>query len=267
MTSNVIITGASQGIGKATARLFAQQGYDLVLAARNVEHLEVTANEIQQLGRRVLAVPTDVTELSQVQNLINKALNEYGNIDILINNAGICLTGRVECTKLEDWQQLMDTNFWGYLHTINCILPHFLERGQGIIVNVGSVGGKVPLPNMTAYCASKYAVTGLTDNLRLELKPKGIHVGAVHPSVTKSNFMTRAQFRGRDAAETENYRQAMSNLLETNTPSQPEEVAKAIWDVVQHRKNEVVVGSGTMLSTVYRLFPDLVEWLMSKAVK
>ncbi|MDY7019805.1 MAG: SDR family NAD(P)-dependent oxidoreductase, partial [Cyanobacteriota bacterium] len=117
MVSTVLITGASQGSGKATALLFARQGYNLVLAARNPERLEAAANEVRVLGGSALAIPTDVGDVEQVQNLVEKALEFDQNIDVLINNAGICLTGSMAQTTLEDWQQIMNTNFWGYVYT------------------------------------------------------------------------------------------------------------------------------------------------------
>ena len=123
----------------------------------------------------------------QVSALIEKSLAKFGKIDALINNAGICLTGPMANTSLEDWRQSLDTNLWGAIHTIQAVLPTMLEQHSGSIVNVGSFGGKMPLPQMTAYCTSKYALTGLTESLRLELSSKGIHVGIVHPGVIDSD--------------------------------------------------------------------------------
>ncbi|HEY9850192.1 MAG TPA: SDR family oxidoreductase [Leptolyngbyaceae cyanobacterium] len=267
MSKTILITGASQGSGKATALLFARNGYDVVLAARQPERLEAVAQEVRNLGRSALAIPTDVGNPEQVENLVNQALENFGNIDILINNAGICLTAPSENTSLNDWHQIMDTNFWGYVYTIQAIIPHFLARKTGTIVNVGSVGGKMPLPNMTAYCASKYAVTGLTETLRLELAPKGIHVCAVHPGVINSNFMERAMFGGKDLAETELRRQQMSKLLDSSWVSKPEDIANAIWDAVKNKKAEVVVGITSLATESYRLFPSLMQWVMSQNVK
>lgn len=122
----------------------------------------------------------------------------------------------------------------------------------------------MPLPYMTAYCTSKYAVTGLTETLRLELGPKGIHVCAVHPSATNSDFLERALFRGRDDQEAQERRQQMSNFLQMPLTSQPEDVAKAIWDAVKHQRSEVVVGSAAVMATSYRLFPDLMQWVMQR---
>ena len=265
MVSTVLITGASQGSGKATALLFAKKGYNVVLTARNLERLEAAASEVRSLGGSALAIPTDVGEVQQVQELVEKALNTYGNIDVLVNNAGICLTASMAQTTLEDWQKIMNTNFWGYVYTINAILPHFIERKKGTIVNVGSVGGKMPLPDMTAYCASKYAVTGLTETLRLELAPKGITVCAVHPGVINSNFMERAQFRGENDNEVESRRQQMQTVLESSFVSQPEDIAQAIWEAVHQKKSETVVGWTSIVTEVYRLFPGLMQFIMSQS--
>lgn len=262
MSSTVLITGASQGCGRATALLFARKGYNLVLAARNETRLEATAKEVRAISNSVLAVPTDVGDAKQVERLVEKAIGFCEKIDVLINNAGICMTGPIEDTSLEDWQQLMNTNFWGYLHPIKALMPHFLERKTGSIVNVGSFGGKMPLPEMTAYCASKYAVTGLTETMRLELTPKGIHVCAVHPGVINSNFLERAQFRGVDDAEVESRREEMNSLLKSGWVSQPEDIAEAIWNAVKKKKSEVVVGPCFLATEAYRLFPGFLQFIM-----
>lgn len=267
MAPTVLITGASQGIGKATALLFARQGYDLALAARQQDRLAAVAQQIQAQGREALAVPTDICDPEQVNVLVQKALAAYGHIDVLVNNAGICMTGPMENTTLDDWQQIMDINFWGCLYTIQALLPQFLERGAGTIVNVGSIGGKMPLPQMTAYCASKYALTGLTETLRLELVPKGIQVCAVHPSVTKSDFLERAQFRGKDAQEAESRRQQMNQVLDSAVASKPEDVAQAIWDIVNNPQAEIVVGAAAIATTAHRLAPGLSQWIFERTVK
>lgn len=262
MPNTVLITGASQGSGKATALLFAKQGYSVILTARTPERLEAVAQQINNSGGNALAIPTDVANSQQVQELVDKAIAHFGQVDLLVNNAGICLTGPVEKTTLSDWQQIMDTNFFGYVHTIEALLPHFLSRESGAIVNVGSFGGKMPVPQMTAYCASKYAVTGLTESLRLELVPKGIFVSAVHPGVINSDFLERAMFRGEDETKAESQRQQMSQLLQSNWVSKPEDIAQAIWDAVKYKRNEVVVGPTAFATEAYRLFPDLVRGIM-----
>lgn len=263
MASTVLITGASQGAGKATALLFAQKGYDVVLAARQPDRLEQVAEAVRGLGQRALAVPTDVSQAEQVDQLVQQAL-AFSPIDVLVNNAGICLTGAMADTTPADWQQIMDTNFWGYVFTIQALLPQFLQRGQGAIVNVGSFGGKMPLPNMTAYCASKYAVTGLTDTLRLELAPKGIQVCAVHPGIINSDFLERAVFRGKEDSERTARRQQLESTLNSAWVSQPEDIAEAIWKAVDQRRSEVVVGAAAIATEAYRLLPGAVQWMLSQ---
>jgi len=267
MAPTVLITGASQGIGKATALLFAREGYDLVLAARHPQSLAAAAQEIEQLGRSALAIPTDVKDPGQVQALVQKALDHYGSIDVLINNAGIYVSGPVEQFSLDDWHQTVDLNLWGYIHTIQALLPHFLARGSGTIVNLSSIGGKVPLPYVTPYCTSKFAVTGLTKSLHAELSPKGLQVCGIYPNLIKSGFMERAIFRGQDDKEAQARREQLNTILKAPVVEKPEDVAKAIWDAVKHKKSEVLVGSANIGTTVNRLFPGLMQWFFRQSQK
>ena len=261
MASTVLITGASQGIGKATTLLFARNGYDVVLAARQADRLEAVASEVRSLGREALAVSTDVTDPQQVNTLVQKALDRYGCIDVLINNAGIYLLGPVEECSLSDWHNIIDTNLWGYIHAIHALLPHFLERGTGIIVNVGSIGGKVPIPYQVPYTTSKYAITGLTESLQAELKPKGIQVCGVHPNFIKTDLMERAIFRGKDEQDAKERENLVGKALKTPFLEEPEQVAQAIWHAVEHQQSEVMVGAAKVSNTSYKLFPGGMDWV------
>jgi short-subunit dehydrogenase len=278
MSKVVLITGASEGIGRATAFAFARHGAKLVIAARTAETLKKTAIALEQeLDAEVLMIPTDVTEPDQVKALVDAALHRFGQVDILINNAGLCMSGPFSATTLQQWQQIMNVNFWGYLHLIEAVLPHFLQRSQGQIINVGSFGGKMPLPGMTAYCASKYAVTGLTETLRLELGPQGIEVIGIHPGVVKSNFLKRAVFVDEidagDAASTASptapplgsARAQIHAALNSVLVNQPEEVAAAILEASVHHKTDVVVGAAQLATGAYSLFPGLLTTLLQNA--
>ena len=267
MAPTVLITGASQGIGKATALLFARKGYDLILAARQADRLEAVAQEVQALGRGALAVSTDVTDSAQVNILVRKALDHYGAIDVLINNAGIYISGPVEQFSLSDWHKTIDTNLWGYIHTIHALLPHFLERGTGTIVNLSSIGGKVPVPYLVPYSTSKFAVAGLTQALHSELAPKGIHVCGIYPNVIKSSLMERAIFRGKDDQDAQARRDQLNQVLSVPVVEKPEDVAQAIWDAVKHQRSEVMVGSANVSKTAYRLFPGLMQFVFRQGLK
>ena len=267
MPATAFITGASEGIGKATALLFAKNGYDLVITARTKDKLEAVAEEIRALDRQVLAVSSDTSDRVAIESLIARGIERFGQIDVLINNAGVCMSAPMSETTIEDWERIINVNLWGYIYTIKALLPHFIDRQQGNIINVGSFGGKVPLPKMTAYCTSKFAITGLTETLRLELEPQGIHVSGVHPSVTNSDFMKRAIFKDRDPQEKENRRKSMAQMLSSPLSSQPEDVAKAIWNAVKHPQAEVVVGSAKVPALLNRLFPGMTQGMMQLTTK
>jgi NADP-dependent 3-hydroxy acid dehydrogenase YdfG len=260
MSSITFITGASEGIGKATALLFAKNGYDLIITARTKERLEIVATEIENLGRQVLAIPTDVSDRYAIESLINSGLERFGQIDVLVNNAGICMKAPMIKTTIEDWEQIVNTNLWGYIYTINALLPHFLARKQGHIINVGSFGGKVPLPKMTAYCTTKHAITGLTETLRLELEPQGIHVSGIHPSVTNTDFVERTIFKDSDP-------QQMKQFLSSPLASTAEDVAKVIFRAVKHPQAEIIVGSAKVPTFFNRLVPSITQKMLQLTTK
>ena len=267
MASTVFITGASQGIGKATALLFADYGYDVVLTARTRERLEEVAEAIRAKGRKALAVSIDVSDRPAVDTLVSLALEQFQHIDVLVNNAGVCMSAPIAETTIEDWERIINTNLWGYIYTINALLPHFLQRKQGNIINVGSFGGKVPLPKMTAYCTSKFAITGLTETMRLELEPEGIHVSGIHPSVTDSAFLERAVFKDTDPQQEERRREAMAQMMSSPLASKSEDVAKAIYEAVKHPQAEVIVGSAKVPSFIHRIFPGITQGMLQLATK
>ncbi|NMG10767.1 SDR family oxidoreductase [Brasilonema sp. UFV-L1] len=268
MAPTVLITGASQGIGKATAFLFARKGYDLVLTARHFDDLESVAQEVQSLGCSApLTLACDVRDSSQVETLVEKALDHYGYIDVLLNNAGIFAEGPVEQFSLSDWHEIIDTNLWGYIHTIHALLPHFIQRRTGTIVNISSIGGKVPTPYLVPYSTSKFGVTGLTEALHAELQPKGVHICGIYPNLIKSRFLERAVFRGEDDQDTKSRRDQMNSVLEIPAVEKPEDVANAIWDAVKNHKSEVFVGSANLSQAFYRLFPGLIQWVSQLALK
>lgn len=259
MPSTVLITGASQGIGKVTALKFAQEGYNVVLAARQPDRLETAAAEVRSLGQQALTLSTDVQDPEQVSLLVNQAIAYFGQIDVLINNASIFYMGPVDEASLQDWQQIIQTNLWGYIHTIHALLPHLLERKSGTIVNVSSIGGIAPIPYQIPYTTSKFAVTGLTKALRAELKPKGIHVCGIYPSFIRTRLMERALFRGY-SAETA---QARYNLVNTAFHSpfleKPETVAQAIWSAVKHQRSDVRVGTAKVWSALFDAAPMVIQ--------
>jgi short-subunit dehydrogenase len=267
MKPTVLITGASQGIGKATALLFARNGYNLVLAARQPDRLTALAQELEAANHTVLAVPTDVKDSAQVTTLVQAAINRFSTINVLVNNAGIYFSGPVEYFSLEEWHQAIDTNLWGYIHTIHALLPHLIAQQSGTIVNVCSIGGKVPIPYLVPYVTSKFAIAGLTQALHAELQPKGVHVSGIYPNVIKSDLMERAVFQGESERDRAARREQLEQVLKLPLLEKSEDVAKAIWQAVESRKAEVVVGSAHLSEIAYKFTPNLTQRLFRRVFK
>jgi short-subunit dehydrogenase len=165
----VVITGASSGIGRAAALEFAHKGAAVVVAARSRAQLQEVAEQCERLGGRGFAFPVDVREESQVADLARQAIETFGRIDVWVNNAAVTLFGRAEEIPIEACRQVMETNFFGYLHGARAVIPHFREQGRGVLINVSSMVGKVGQPFTSMYVSSKFAINGLSECLRMEL--------------------------------------------------------------------------------------------------
>ncbi|HCV00305.1 MAG TPA: short-chain dehydrogenase [Dehalococcoidia bacterium] len=190
----VVITGASAGIGRATAIRFARERASLVLAARSQEILEQLAENLEQRYEiETLVVQCDVRNHKNIDSLIEAAIGKFGRIDVLVNNAGYGLYGRIEDTPEQAFRDVIETNVLAVHHTIRLVLPHMRQQGSGHIVNVGSIVGKRSWPYHGAYAASKFALTGLTQALRGELAGSGVTTTLVLPASTETEFFAKAQ--------------------------------------------------------------------------
>ncbi|MEG1700205.1 MAG: SDR family oxidoreductase [Alistipes sp.] len=182
----VVITGASSGIGEAMAREFAAQGACVVLGARNVPKLQLVAGDIRSQGGQAAYCGVDVTQAEECKTLIDTAVKEFGGVDVLICNAGISMRAIFDDVSLDVLHRLMDVNFWGTVNCCKFALP-YLQASRGSIVGVSSVAGLHGLPGRTGYSASKYAMTGFLETLRIENLKKGVHVMIACPGFTASN--------------------------------------------------------------------------------
>jgi NADP-dependent 3-hydroxy acid dehydrogenase YdfG len=193
----VIVTGASAGIGEATARAFAMAGAKVVLAARRAERLERLAEEIRSAGGSALPVPTDLTDIGQIQNLVQTTLTAYGRIDVLANIAGWGRYDWLEELSSEDLRMQYEVNVIGLAELTRQVLPVMKAQRSGHILNMSSYASKIATPPLTVYASTKYAVEGLTDGLRRELIPWGIRVTRIHPSGVKgTEFNKKAKQDG-----------------------------------------------------------------------
>jgi NADP-dependent 3-hydroxy acid dehydrogenase YdfG len=184
----VVITGASSGLGEATARLLSAQGASVVLGARRVERLHSLADELNVSGGKALAVTTDVTDYDQVKRLVAAAVQTYGRIDVLINNAGLMPRAPLERLKIDEWNQTIDVNIKGVLYGIAAALPYMKEQKAGHIINVSSVAGHKVGPENVVYAASKHAVRVISEGLRQEVKPYNIRTTVISPGAVATEL-------------------------------------------------------------------------------
>jgi NADP-dependent 3-hydroxy acid dehydrogenase YdfG len=184
----VVITGASSGLGEATARLLSAQGATVVLGARRIERLQKLADELTANGGQAFALATDVTDHNQVKSLVDAAVRKYGRIDVMINNAGLMPHSPLERLKIDDWNRTIDVNIKGVLYGIAAALPHMKQQKAGHIINVSSVAGHKVTPNGAVYCATKHAVRALSEGLRVEVKPYNIRTTIISPGAVATEL-------------------------------------------------------------------------------
>lgn len=220
----VIVTGASSGIGRACARVFADNGANVVAVGRNDKELNALRDAQRNGSGTIRPHLADVQEFSQLDRVVTDTVDGFGGIDVLVNAAGIIRNGSVETTSLEDWDKLMNVNLRSVFYLMQRVAPH-LEETKGNIVNVSSVAGTRAFPNVLAYCVSKAAIDQLTRCAALELAPKGVRVNAVNPGVVITSLHTRG------GMDEESYAAFVERSKETHPigrPGQPEEVADLV---------------------------------------
>ncbi|MGZ5146972.1 MAG: SDR family oxidoreductase [Burkholderiales bacterium] len=184
----VVITGASSGLGEAAARLLSEQGALVVLGARRFDRIQSLADELTRNGRKALAIATDVTDYAQVKKLVDAAVQTYGRIDVMINNAGLMPHSPLERLKIDDWNRTIDVNIKGVLYGIAAALPYMKQHKAGHIINVSSVAGHKVHAGGAVYSATKYAVRALSEGLRQEVKPYNIRTTVISPGAVATEL-------------------------------------------------------------------------------
>lgn len=249
----IIITGASSGIGKALAEKYASEGWNLVLAARRISLLKELEKKFK--NTEVLSVETDVTKELDCKNLIDSAVSKFGRIDVLINNAGISMRASIEDVEMDVLRKLMDVNYWGTVYCSKFALPHLLKQ-RGSLVGVISVGGYIGLPGRTGYSASKFAVRGFLDTVRVEYLKAGLHVLVAAPGFTTSEI--------RKHALVANGSQQGHTPRNENRMMSAEDCANRIYKAIKRRQRKIIISlfDGKMVVLIAKLWAWIIDQIL-----
>mgnify|MGYP001627227121 CR=1 FL=1 len=252
----VIITGASSGIGKACAIAFAKQGCKVVLGARGLDKLQDVTKLCKAFCSDIIYVKTDVSSEMDCKALIDLAVNTFGRIDILINNAGMSMRALFEDTEISVLKRLMDVNFWGTVYCTKFALPYLLKN-KGSVVGISSIAGFKGLPGRTGYSASKFAMNGFLETLRIENMKKGLHVLICAPGFTASNI--------RNTALTKDGTSQSESPRDEAKMMQPEEVAQHLIHAIEKRKPTLILTTqGKLTVLVNKFFPRFIDKMAYK---
>jgi NAD(P)-dependent dehydrogenase (short-subunit alcohol dehydrogenase family) len=255
--SVIVITGASTGIGRASALEFARSGATVVVMSRRQEVLRTLADHCEKLGGRALPIAADVTDQEAVDNSARRVVETFGRIDCWINNAAVTMFARLEQAPPAAYRKVIETNLFGYIHGARAVLPYFREQGSGVLINISSGVGRIGSPFISAYVASKFAIIGLTESLRMELRDApNIHICTVLPgAIDTPLFQQGANFTGR--------------AVKPIPPIYPaEEVAAALVELVRHPRHEIVIGNAAKLGLMtHAIAPGLTERIFAKRVE
>lgn len=258
----VVITGGSRGLGLALAREFGRRGARLALCARNAEELQAAKHQLRKVAPECFTQVCDVSERVQVEDFLTTVRQHFGQIDVLVNNAGIIQVGPLENQKLEDFEQAMAVNFWGAVYATLAVLPEMRRRGKGGIVNICSVGGKVAVPHLLPYSASKFALTGFSQGLATELHGSGVKVTTVSPGLMRTGSQFQAHFKGQHEKEFAWF------LLSSSTPltsMKAERAARQIVNAAKRGQRELTVGwQAKVLSRVHGSLPELTGAMLAQ---
>jgi short-subunit dehydrogenase len=248
----VVVTGATSGIGEAVVREFSLQGSKIVLAARTESKLLTLSAELQLKGVEALAVVTDVSVESDCRRLIEKTIDRFGRIDILVNNAGISMRASFIDVELKVLHRLMDVNFWGTVYCTKYALPWLLES-KGSLIAISSVAGFHGLPGRTGYSASKFAIHGFLETIRIENLKKGLHVMIIAPGFTSTDIRRHALLA--DGTEQGESPRDEHKLMP------PDHVAKWVLKGIRKKKrNKLLTLEGKLTALFQRIVPTFVDW-------
>ena len=259
----VLLTGGSRGLGLVMAREFAREGSRLVLCARDEQELQQAKADVEEFGVDVMTVACDVTNRDAVNKMIADVNDQFGTIDVLVNNAGVIQVGPLEVMTMEDFERAMQSHFWGPLNTIMAVLPSMRQKKSGRIVNISSIGGKVSVPHLVPYSASKFALVGLSKGLRAELLKDGISVTTVCPGLMRTGSPRNADFKGKHRYEYAWF--SISDSIPLLTVS-AENAARQVVRACKRGQAELIISVPAKLAATFdALVPEMMSQMLGLA--
>jgi short-subunit dehydrogenase len=249
----VLVTGAASGIGRATAEAFARAGASVALASRDMKQLEAVAAQLRPMGVKVTTHHLDVTDRSEAFAVIETVAKEFGRLDILVNNAGIGQCLRLADLQWEDARRIVDTNLMGVIHCTQAALPILKKQGSGQIVNISSTAGHKGIPFLSVYCATKFAVRGLTESLRMELRKEGIEVISICPGTTDTEFFRRAITSGKGWSLKIPWTHGSATVAE-----------RILHACARHKREVVLTPEGKLMVIINKFAPGLIDFMTLK---
>ena len=250
----VLITGGSHGLGLALARTFAREGAKLVLCARSQEELERAAKDVAMNGVEVFTATCDVSNRQQVEALVTAALDRFGRIDVLVNNAGIIHVGPIETMTIEDFEEAMGVMFWGTVYSTMAVLPHMRGRSHQRIVNITSIGAKVSVPHLVPYSCAKFAAAAFSEGMRAELSGSGVKVVTIAPGLMRTGSYLNALFKGAEEGEAGWF--SISSSLPGLSMSAERAAEQIVSATRRGRPERILSTPANLLAQFHGLFPN-----------
>jgi NAD(P)-dependent dehydrogenase (short-subunit alcohol dehydrogenase family) len=256
----VAITGGSRGLGLVLARRLAERGARVAICARDGDELRRASEDLAARGGEVVSINSDLTKREDAESFIDECRIRFGGIDVLINNAGVIQVGPLEVQTEQDFRDAMDAHFWAPYYTMQAAIPHMKNKGAGRIANIVSIGGKVAVPHLAPYCASKFALSGMSKAFGYELAKDGIRVTTIYPGLMRTGSHVNALFKGQNEKEF-----AMFSMMDATsaTSINVERAAEQIIDAIAAGRSELVITIQAKLAAkMNEIFPETISKLM-----
>ena len=256
----VLITGGSRGLGLVLARRFAELGARIAICARDAEELGRARMDLEGRGAEVLDIVCDVQNQNDVKRMISEVNSRFGSIDVLVNNAGVIQVGPLEAQTQQDFEEAMAIHFWGPFYTMQEVIPAMRKRSEGRIVNISSIGGKIPVPHLAPYCASKFALSGLSAAMHTELAQDNISVTTVYPGLMRTGSHINAKFKGQNNKEFALF--SLSDATPLTSIGVERAAAKIIQACADGDAELVITVQAKLAAKLYALAPELTLGLL-----